>query len=272
MGLIAPGWPSRIGSPNALTQGVGWSPYEAAIYATPNLVEFWPMDEPVGSAALLGRKGNRHATIVNGGTGVVLGKPTLLTVGGDTCAEFEASSTGYATLSAGDSGAFNWERTQAWSVEFLTVPKLLRSGGAASYGVFRKIGNSSPFRGIGVTLRWNGNGNSRTIIRADAINTSGSNALVVNSVTDIANDIVQHIVVTYDGSSTPAGMKFYINGALDTISTQQNTLSATIQNSVQVGIGGGAAGDVPFDGLLGMLAVYDRALTLAEIGAHYART
>ncbi|MFO0908086.1 MAG: LamG-like jellyroll fold domain-containing protein [Isosphaeraceae bacterium] len=75
-----------------------------------------------------------------------------------------------------------------------------------------------------------------------------------------------HVAATADGSN----IKFYVDGALfDTVAVVGTPVTygpnTAGDPSVQLFIGGGNSGALTFDGKIDELAVYDRALTLAEI-------
>ena len=76
-------------------------------------------------------------------------------------------------------------------------------------------------------------------LRLDLQNNGGLNGLIIQSTgAAIIAGVWYHLVATYDGSETPAGVKLYKNGVLLTNGAPiSNTLSATIVNAATVQIG-----------------------------------
>ena len=76
-------------------------------------------------------------------------------------------------------------------------------------------------------------------LRLDLQNNGGLNGLIIQSTgAAIITGVWYHLVATYDGSSTPAGVKLYKNGVLLTNGAPiSNTLSASIVNAATVKIG-----------------------------------
>lgn len=96
----------------------------------------------------------------------------------------------------------------------------------------------------------------------------GANSLAVNN-TNVPPDLEwHHVVVTYDGSSAPSGVTFYFDGSLlSSNSTQNNTLTGSTSNSVEFGIGARSAdGGFPFTGEIKHVSVWDKELSLSEVG------
>lgn len=115
-----------------------------------------------------------------------------------------------------------WERTQAWSVSWSIIMTKQRPTNHAI--VNGNVATAAAFPG------WETFVNSDGTPHVRLINNIASNYLGVK--TDGAYKICDgspHIVtITYDGSSTPGGVKFYVDGVLLTNSTEANTLSASI--------------------------------------------
>ncbi|HBI33903.1 MAG TPA: hypothetical protein DEA43_03600 [Candidatus Moranbacteria bacterium] len=77
-----------------------------------------------------------------------------------------------------------------------------------------------------------------------------------------------HIVFTYDGSSTIVGMKIYINGVSQTLTTVYSVLNASIKNTNNWMIGDDNTGD-PFNGILDEARIYNRTLSASEVSNLY---
>ncbi len=106
-------------------------------------------------------------------------------------------------------------------------------------------------------------------IEAHLINNwAADNAIKVEASTIVNDGFWHHIAVSYDGYSTANGLKIYIDGTPETVSTEKDSLSATTVNSDELRIGS-RIGHIPFDGLIDEVKIYSCALTDAEIQADY---
>ena len=73
----------------------------------------------------------------------------------------------------------------------------------------------------------------------------------------------QHIVVTWDGSTTPSsGVKAYKNGSLITQSSTSNGVTLHSDSSNNLSLGLSTSG---MDGALSDVRIYNRILTAAEV-------
>lgn len=79
----------------------------------------------------------------------------------------------------------------------------------------------------------------------------------------------QHVLVTYDGSAKPEGVKIYVNGVAAKIQVEgaANTLSATIRTTVPFRIGQRNKAAVLADAQVQDVRLYDRKLDAAEVKA-----
>jgi len=91
-------------------------------------------------------------------------------------------------------------------------------------------------------------------------NNGGLNALITNSSGAlISTGVWLHLAVTYDGSNTNSGVKFYKNGGLLPNTIVTNSLTGTITNTEPVKIG------TLFNGLLNVVRWWKTELTPTEI-------
>ncbi len=78
--------------------------------------------------------------------------------------------------------------------------------------------------------------------------------------------------MTYDGSSTAAGVKMYGDGVSMSTTISDDNLSSTILNSSDMLVGGGEAGPSDFPGNIDDVRVYNRVLSATEVAALYGCT
>ena len=78
-----------------------------------------------------------------------------------------------------------------------------------------------------------------------------------------------HAVVTYDGSSLAPGVQIYLNGVPQGVTLTENTLSGTILSTANFQMGAREAAIFPFFGHMDEPAVYNIALTPAQVLAIY---
>ena len=100
---------------------------------------------------------------------------------------------------------------------------------------------------------------------------SGSNRVRVRTSTTFSTSTLYHVIITYDGSSSASGVKIYINGTSDTLTTLQDNLTGTVLKSVGFSIGdlGDGATSVPFNGKIDKVIVYNDVVTGGEVTTIY---
>jgi len=98
---------------------------------------------------------------------------------------------------------------------------------------------------------------------------SGGGEIDVESPSGFDDGVWHNTVVTYDGSSTAAGVSIYIDGVSQSISITVDTLVASTLNSEQLRIGTLAASTEPWDGNLDEFSVWDKELTSGEVTEIY---
>jgi len=106
-------------------------------------------------------------------------------------------------------------------------------------------------------------------LRLDLQNNGGLNGLIIPSTgAAIITGVWYHLVATYDGSSTPAGVKLYKNGVLLTNGAPiSNTLSASILNVATVKIG--RVGSFYTDMKINAARWWNAELTAGEVLTQY---
>jgi len=152
----------------------------------------------------------------------------------------------------------NFDRTEPWSFECWFYQTSLKGCALAS-----NMTADSARRGWMVTLYTGRN------IGMVLSNTDGSNFLAVRTASSqYVLNAWNHVVYTYDGSSTPSGIKCYINGVSKTLSTLGNTLTGTIKSNNKLWLG--HSNVYPYlNGRLDEVVIYKKVLTSAEVSQRY---
>ena len=85
----------------------------------------------------------------------------------------------------------------------------------------------------------------------------------------IANSVWQHVLFTWDGTTTSAGIKIYVDGTqVDNADDQAGIFTTVSADSVACRIGNQNSGsDISWDGKLAEFAAWSIALSAAEIGS-----
>jgi hypothetical protein len=128
--------------------------------------------------------------------------------------------------------------------------------------VMGKMANGGSYRGYAL-MAISGN------IYWALINTNNTNHLSVY-ITDVTNDGAwHHLVATYDGSSTPAGVKVYLDSISRSKTTFKNNLNATTINSSLLNIGA-RSGGLTFGGKIDDVRIYSRELVQGDVDDLFA--
>lgn len=148
-----------------------------------------------------------------------------------------------------------FERTDAFSVSCWFKTTLA----VASYLV-AKMGGSTTYRGYAIGTSTGGV--LSFILRSD----SGTNdAILVTTVNSYNDNAWHHAVFTYDGSSTAAGCKGYIDGSLVSTTTVYDALTATIVSTDAFIFGCRADLASFYTGNLDEVSVYNKELSPTEV-------
>ena len=158
------------------------------------------------------------------------------------------------TIDLGDYGDFAID--QPYSVGCWVKPSNRRAG-----AIVGRMINNNPYRGWDV---WQ-NG---TEYAAHLIDTWTGNAVKVATVGNrVKQGKWQHVLVTWDGSGTPGGLKIYIDGVQAETRFEANTIKkdANTKTTTPLLIGGRSAGTSPFVGYVQDFVLYQRKLDSHEI-------
>ena len=239
------------------------SPHGQACVPPPSdLVAWWP-----GDGNTLDYQGDSNGTLQNGAT-FAPGK----------VAEAFAFNGVNQFVQTSNASNLNFDRTNSFSMDaWIRTSETTHNGFIAS-----KQQNSFPFRGY-VLIVDNGEGPACVVSNppapgagqlAAALEGAVSNAcpadhaIAIHGTTHLNDGQWHHVAMTYDGSSSAAGLKLYVDGALETTLVEQDNLgTASILNSVPFTIGSRENGGVPFNGDIDEVEVFNRALSAAEIQA-----
>lgn len=164
-----------------------------------------------------------------------------------------------SAVSIANESNFDFERTNSFSIEAWF--KLTATGSVSA--IFSKIANSAPYTGYEI-FHYTDNK-----IYFLLNNTFPTNTLEVHSADTISDTNWHHIAVAYTGTSTPSGVNMYIDGKLQTLTTDQNSLSATTLNNLNAYIGSRAGSAFPANGTLDHVMVFNYARTAAQVAYDY---
>jgi hypothetical protein len=168
--------------------------------------------------------------------------------------EFIGESGGTNLTSPGN--VLNKERTDSFSISAWFMSRST----AVTKGIVVK---QASFRGYFLELTTTGQ------IRFRLVNQTTTNALEIGTVPVGYHDgMLHHVVVTYNGTSTPGGVVIYVDGKLVQTTTITNNLTLTIVHSTQLNIGRTTA-DV-WAGRIKHVAVWNRVLTANEAAQIFA--
>lgn len=151
-----------------------------------------------------------------------------------------------------------FERTDPFSLEVW-----LKTTSTDAGSIMTKIGSLNDDRGYKFFLRTSGK--VQVILQSGA----GNLAKIKTTTKEVNDGAWHHVVFTYDGSSTTAGMKIYVDGVSEVLIIDSDTLTATILNSRVFKIGVLGTSSIDFDGQIDEAVVYDFELTTAQVSARY---
>jgi hypothetical protein len=97
------------------------------------------------------------------------------------------------------------------------------------------------------------------------IHSWGSNALKVYAKQPLTPDAWHHVVITGDGSGKAAGTRIHVDGKLQEVSVQADTLSATAVPEAPLQLGARSDGSGKFKGEVAEVALYHAAISEAEV-------
>ena len=248
----------------ALLSSTASADYTTTVSAEASLQSYWKLWNTAGASSFADAKAGNTATP----TAITFGPGGLLKDGeADSSASFNGRTS---VVSVGNGSVFNWEYTQAWTIECICNPNVARSGGDANYPIFAKLSGGPTYTGFSVGLHWDGL-NHKTVVYLYVANNYPNHWCEIATGADLANGRPIHLAATYSGSGAAAGMTIYVNGVAQTTSVQSDTLGGnSILNSAGPNIGYDNV--THFAGSLEAVAVYNAALSASSINTHYLWT
>ena len=214
---------------------------------TDNIVAYWKLNESSGNAA--DSAGSNTGININ----TVTFAPGLIGNG----AVFTTASTNYFEISSGDTD-FQFDYNDAFSLQvwintntsqnskfFGRQDSLVAGGGY----IIQKTGNSAT---------------SSASIQLASVD--GSQLLQVDGSTNINDGTWHQIVLTYSGIGSIGGLRLYIDGAEERLSTIGTVLTNTIVGADdEFTIGARENGNQTLNGMLDECGVWSRALSAGEV-------
>ena len=97
-----------------------------------------------------------------------------------------------------------------------------------------------------------------------------SNAIEVSGSTNIRNTGRHYVVATYDGSQTAVGVKLYVDGTAETVSTTSNNLTLSAATGAALDLGTRPADSNSMTGILGYVEIYNCVLTSTQVSTYNA--
>lgn len=155
---------------------------------------------------------------------------------------------------------FGFERTQPVTLSLWCRFNNLNS----SQELISKRLNTGTFRGW--VLNLSSTGQLQVIIRTGATNAIS----VTGPARSVTPGVWNHIAMTYDGSSSAAGVILYLNGVAETLTISSDNLNATIITTGRASLGARNGGtDVFANGSFTNLRLYTSVLSGSEIANGY---
>jgi hypothetical protein len=234
-----------IGAALLALQWVALSPTLARADITTDLVAHWEFEEGTGTAA--------SDSSGNGNGGTLTNSPTWAagTIG-DTALEFDGADD-YVEIA--NESNFDFEHTDPFSVAGWAKFDPGESGQIAIFNKSQQSGNQP-----GIDLRIDA---GNRLLRVYLVQANGSAISVASAVNSLTPNTWHHVALTYDGSSSGAGLKVYIDGEF--IDAGSGTLTQSILNDSAPFLGKGVGASMFFNGTLDDVRVYSRELSDADV-------
>lgn len=226
------------------TQGGGATYAQTVLADAPSA--YWRLAEASGSVANDETAFNRDGVYAGGNAAPTLGTPGLITSDPNTAARWDGD-TSYSVVEV-DGAASLFSGRNAWSVEAWV--------NHTPDGAFRYLFSAADASSVNIMKVQSSN--SALYLSRDA--GSGDQFAVAAPL----SAGVHHVVGTYDG----ANLRLYVDGVLASGAIPS---AAAVPSGTKAAIGNHApTWGVPFNGTLDEVAVYNTALSAAQVSAHFA--
>lgn len=170
---------------------------------------------------------------------------------------YEAGMSGPAASFDGDGVLEFAEPIPFDSESAFSLGGWIKPAGSGPTCVLSKNDDVNKLRGFDLMIR-----KSKLVV--NLIHEWNQNAISVTTTKSLDISQWQHVFVTYDGSSTAAGVKVYIDGQPQELQVEFDSLSGSIKTHQPLRIGRRST-SAPFVGLIDEVRLYARQLTNAQV-------
>jgi len=155
---------------------------------------------------------------------------------------------------------FEFDRTDAFSIS-LWAKRESQTG----RNLMTKQDTAPPYHGYKIYHEYTDN-----TLRFDMTSNFGANNWQQISVPlTMTDEVWHHIVVTYNGNSTTAGMKIYVDGDVGTPTVIKDNLAASILNNINCTLGNRNTGEDGWDGEIDEVGIWSKELNSTEVSWLY---
>ena len=167
--------------------------------------------------------------------------------------------------------ALNFERTQAWTavakINLATPPTASTAPAAIIFTTCNQGSNPNLGAFTGYEFWIDSTGRLRVRIISNFI---ANNYIGIIGTTNVAAGVPHTVAASYDGSSTVAGVKIYVDGVLETMTSEGTSLTASIiQSPAQAFMVGNQTGfPFSFGGTIAEFLLTKEILTQSQIAAY----
>jgi hypothetical protein len=211
---------------------------------------WWHLNENSGVNVFDSSSNNRNGTTIN--------SPSWVAGKLNSALQFNGANqyVNFTNISVGD-----FERNQSFSTEFW-----FKTSNTGTQIFISKMAPSGNYNGWEVWYE----GTSTNRMYFDLFNNAASNAIRVYFINStISDNAWHHLIVTYDGSSSATGVKFYYDGALKSTIASSDSLSLSTSTSAPFQISGRGNGATGTTGILDEIVIYNKVLSQSDITFRY---
>lgn len=174
-----------------------------------------------------------------------------------------ANATTTPNVNAGSHAPLQWERTQPWTalaqINVATPP----TSAAIIFTTCNQGNADTHFPGYEFWI--DGTGKLRVRVISDI---ATNNYIGVIGTTNVATGATFTVAASYDGSSTVAGVKIYVNGVLETMTSEGFSLSGSIINAQPLVLGNQLGFAFSLGGTLANFSLSNVVRSQAQIAAY----